>query len=261
MRTTISCSRILGSIALVLLLQSCGGPKSSSTGGPAGNAVPTSRMYLYLTVEASDASTTVVRANLNDGQLLGESFRLDGGDFLRACLNNSCRNMADNDSVFNPDYIARFSYQPGIDYKVSFNRQEALDAPNSRVALPPPFTIVTPASRQQVTDGETVVIEWSPTGAPLIADLNYEADCNHSSGPNSFSGGDLTTDVDGNGRESVRIDPIVEFARATGLPRVIGCTIDIIVMHENRGQIDPAFKNGIARGIVSRKVRLDYVPR
>jgi hypothetical protein len=74
-----------------------------------------------------------------------------------------------------------------------------------------------------------------------MADLNYEADCTHSSGPNRFSGGDLTTDVDGNGRESVRID--------------------IIVSHEIRGQIDPAFKNGIARGIVSRKVRLDYVPR
>lgn len=120
---------------------------------------------------------------------------------------------------------------------------------------------MTPASRQQVTDGETLVIEWSPTGAPLMADLNYEADCKHTSGPNSFSGGDLTTDVDGNGRESVRIDPIVEFAHAITLPRVTRCSIDIIVSHEIRGQIDPAFKNGIARGIVSRKITLDYVPR
>lgn len=94
-----------------------------------------------------------------------------------------------------------------------------------------------------------------------MAALNYEADCAHSSGPNSFSGGDLTTYVDGNGRESVRIDPIVEFAHAITLPRVSRCRIDVIVSHETRGQIDPAFKNGIARGIVSRKVRLDYVPR
>jgi hypothetical protein len=261
MQTNISCGRALGSIALVLLLQACGGPKSSSNGGADGGPVATSRMYLYLTVEASDSSTTVVRANLNDGQLFGESFRLDGGDFLRACLNSSCRNMADNDSVFTPDYIARLSYQPGIDYKVSFNRQGARDAPDSRVALPPPFTIVTPANRQQVTDGATVVVEWSPTGAPLLADLNYEADCTHSSGPHSFSGGDLTTDSNGDGRESVRIDPIVEFAHAITLPPVVRCSIDIIVSHEIRGLIDPAFKNGIARGIVSRRINLDYIPR
>lgn len=261
MKVSISGCRTLGLIALVGLLQSCGGPKSSSTGGPNGDAVATSRMYLNLTVEASDSSTAVVRANLNDGQLLGESFRLDGGDFLRACLSGSCRNMADNDSVFNPDYIARLTYQPGVDYKVEFNRREARDAPNSRVALPPPFTIVTPANRQQVTDGETIVVEWSPTGAPLAGDLNYEADCTHSSGPNSFSGGDLQTDTNGDGRESVRIDPIVDFAHALTLPPVVRCRIVIIVSHEIRGLIDPEFKNGIARGIVSRRVNLDYVPR
>jgi hypothetical protein len=125
MQKTITSRRIVGLIASSLLLQSCGGPKSSSTGGPDGNAVATSRMYLYLAVEASDTSTTVVRANLNDGQLFGESFRLDCGDFLRACLNNSCRNMADNDSVFNPDYIARFSYQPGSPRRSGLARRAA----------------------------------------------------------------------------------------------------------------------------------------
>jgi len=33
------------------------------------------------------------------------------------------------------------------------------------------------------------------------------------------------------------------------------------VRHELEGRVDPAFDDGTAVGIVSRKVRLDYIPR
>jgi hypothetical protein len=35
----------------------------------------------------------------------------------------------------------------------------------------------------------------------------------------------------------------------------------VTVSHELQGRIDPAFRNGTALGIVSRKVNLDYVAR
>ncbi|MCM3879876.1 MAG: hypothetical protein ND807_07195 [Vicinamibacterales bacterium] len=261
MQTNNFCYRTLGLAALVTLLQSCGGPKSSSTSGPNGGPVPTSRITMNLTVESSESGITVVRANLNDGQLLGESYRLDGGDFLRACANGACRNMADNDSVFTPDYIARFDYQPGVDHVVSFNRQQGGNAPDSRVALPPAFTLVTPANHQQVTNGETVVVSWSPTGAPARVALSYHADCTFPSGPHGFSFGTLSTDVNADGQESVAIDPMVTFDRTTSPFPPTRCSIDVTVSHELQGRIDPAFHNGIARGIVSRKVNLDYIPR
>ena len=44
-------------------------------------------------------------------------------------------------------------------------------------------------------------------------------------------------------------------------PTMTRCSIDVIVRHELQGRIDPAFDHGIAVGIVSRKVALDYVPR
>jgi hypothetical protein len=157
-------------VTLVTLLTACGDPKSSSTSGPDGGPVPTSRMTIDLRVESGESDIAVVRANLNDGRPLGKSYRLDGGDFFRACVNGVCRNMADNDSVTSPDYIARFDYQSDVDYVVAFNRQGAQSAPNSRVTLPPAFTIVTPANHQQVTDGETVLVSWTPTGAPAFAD-------------------------------------------------------------------------------------------
>src|SRR5690242_2380019 len=156
MQTNISRLRVVGLIALASGLQGCGDPKSSSTGGPDGGIVPTSQMTIDLKVESKDAGTAVVRANLNDGKALGSSYRLDGGDFFRACVSGVCRNMADNDSLDSPDYIARLTFQPGVDYLVSFSRQEGQNAPDSRVILPPAFTLVTPADHQQVTDGQTV---------------------------------------------------------------------------------------------------------
>lgn len=261
MQGRISVYPLPGLVVLAALLQACGGPESSSTSGPQGGAVPTNRITMYLTVEASDADVAVVRANLNDGKVFGSTYRLDGGDFLRACVGSLCRPMSDNDSIFTPDYIARFNYQSGVDYVVSFNRQDARNAPDSRVALPPAFSIVTPVNRQPVTDGDTVQVSWAPTGAPAHVALWYEAECTFQTGTKSNSTGTLSTDDNADGRESVRIDPIVTFARSNTTSPITRCSIDIIVRHELDGRVDPAFDDGLATGIVSRRVRLDYAPR
>ena len=261
MQTNTFCRGILALAALVTLLQACGDPKSSSTSGPDGGPVPTSKITIDLRVEADDSNIAVVRANLNDGRSLGSSYRLDGGDFLRTCFMGVCRSMADNDSVTSPDYIARFAYQPGVDYIVSFNRQQAQNAPDSRVTLPPAFTIVTPASHQQVTDGETVQVSWSPTGAPARVSLSYDADCTFQSGSHGFSSGTLSSDSNADGRESVGIDPVVTFASSNEKSSITRCSIDVTVSHQLQGRIDPAFDTGTAVGIVSRVVNLDYIPR
>jgi hypothetical protein len=260
MQTRILGRRVLACAALLALLPCCGDPKSSSTSGADGGAVPTSRMTMNLTVESSDTDVAVVRTNLNDGQVLGDSYRLDGGDYLRACVNGVCRNMADNDSVTSPDYIARFDYQPGVDFVVSFNRREASSAPDSRVSLPPPFSIVTPANRQQVTDGDTVVVSWSPTGAPASVGLVYDSDCKLASGSHVIGTGTLSSDTDADGRESVSIDSIVNDSRASATSSITRCNIDVTVRHQLAGQVDPAFKRGTALGIVSRHVNLIYIP-
>ena len=261
MQTSISCCRILGLAALVMLLQACGDPKSSSTSGPDGGPAPTSKITIALRVESGDPRTAVVRTNLNDGRAFSTSYRLDGGDYLRACANGICRNMADNDSVYAPDYIARFDYLPGVDYVVSFNRLQDRNAPDSRVTLPPAFTIVTPANHQQVSDGDTVLVSWTPTGAPASVALSYDADCTFLSGSHSYSTGTLSSDSNADGSESVSIDPILDFARSSSSSTITRCSIDVTVSHELQGRIDPAFHKGTALGIVSREVNLDYVPR
>lgn len=252
----------LGPVAAATLLLACGGPKSSSTSGAEGGPVPTSRMTINLTVESTNPDTAVVRANLNDGKALSTSYRLDGGDYFRACVSGVCRNMADNDSIYTPDYIARFDFLPGVDYVVSFNRNQDRNAPDSRVILPPDFTIVTPANGQNVTDGDTVLVSWIPYGAPPVrVGLNYSAECTLVGGALSVSSGTLSDDEGRDGVESVRIDPIINFVRSGATGSISRCSIEIKVRHELQGRIDPAFRNGTALGVVSRKVTLDYIPR
>jgi hypothetical protein len=260
MQTNTSRGRMLALVVLTLGLQACSSPKSSSTSGAGGGPVPTSQMELALTVESKESGVAVVRANISDGKTVATSYRLDGGDFLRACVAGLCRPMADNDSVYTPDYIARFDYQQNIDYVVSFNRQAGANAPDSRVALPPTFTIVTPANHQQVTDGETVIVEWAPTGAPALASATYEADCTFPGGTHAFGVGSRN-DIDGNGRESFEIDDIVDFSTIKPGQRATSCSIDFVVRHELRGRVDPAFRKGVAAGIVSREVNVAYLPR
>jgi hypothetical protein len=122
--------------------------------------------------------------------------------------------------------------------------------------------MLTPANHQQVTDGENVMVSWTPTGAPAAhVELDYRADCTFLSGVHAYSGGDLSDDTNNDGQEPVSIDRIVGFARSGVASPVTRCSIDITVTHELQGQLDPAFHHGFARGIVSRTVNLDYVPR
>jgi hypothetical protein len=251
---------MVGLAVVAALLQACGAPKSSSTSGVDNGPVPTGSMTMDLTVEAKESGVAVVRANLNDGKTFPTSYRLDGGDFLRACVNGVCRSMADNDSVYTPDYIARFDYQPGIDFIVSLSRREARNAPDSRVALPQAFTLVTPVNGQQVTDGDTVVVEWTPAGAPAVATASYDADCTRADGTKAFSLSSHT-DRDGDGREAFEVDDIVNFSYLKPPSPATRCSIKITVQHELRGRVDPAFGHGSAVGIVSREVTLDYVAR
>ena len=130
--------------------------------------------------------------------------------------------------------MARFDFQPGVDYVVSFNRVQDRYAPDSRVTMPPAFTIVTPANHQQVTDGETVMVR-GPHGRARARVTQLRRRLHLTSGSHGFSSGPLGTDSNADGQESVRIDPIVDAARSGSPSTVSRCSIDLIVSHEPRG--------------------------
>jgi len=243
--------------------------KGSSTGGIDGGPVPTRQMHLDVRIEAKDASTAAVSARLTDGRVLGTQYRLDGGDYLRACINAQCRNLRDDFDIadllfpFFPDgYSNGLGYYADTDYVVSFYRPHAEDAPNSRVSLPQPFDIVYPVANQEVTDGESVWIEWLPIGQAERIDVDTHTECYHIDGLKTSERASIGYDENRDGRELLDVDAVIrETLRLPVSPTPVHrCRITVQVSHERRGAIDPAFDGGEIVGVVSRKVRVDYYP-
>src|SRR5262245_42034450 len=244
-------------------------PTSSSTGEPNGGPVPTARMRMHLVVESRELSRTVVSAYLDNGVLFGQQYRLDGGDYLRACVSGECKNLRDDFNAidvlfpFYPSgYNNSFTFLSDSDYVVAFNRPAGGNAPNSKVSLPPAFDIVSPVTNLQVTDGDVVWVEWLPIGSGERISVDSDADCFHADGTRSDSSGPHGYDADRDGREVLNVDDVVRSARtpSIALAPIDRCDIDIVVKHERRGTVDPAFDGGESIGLVRRKVRLIYYP-
>jgi len=269
MKIAFSHSRYLAVLLVCAAVQACN-TQSSSTGGPHGEPIPTNSMYLNARVEAQDNSVAVVSVRVNDGYSIGTQYRLDGGDYFRACVGAQCRSLIDDYTqlgayipFFPIGYANRLNFLSDTDYVVSFTRPDARNAPNSRVSLPSAFSIDTPAHRQQVTDGEIVTVSWSPAGTRDLVEVSADADCRHLDGQRSSAAGLTLTDANADGREEIRIDDIVGQVRThTANPSPLQrCDIDIVVTHERRGSVDAAFRGGYIVGVVSRKIVLDYLPR
>lgn len=249
-------------------LQGCTS-KSSSTGGVGGGPAPTQQMRLNVRIEAKDAGTAHVSAQLTDSRSFGAHYRLDGGDYLRACVNAQCRTLRDDFDIadilfpFFPDgYSNGLGFYPDTDYVVSFHRPDATDAPDTRVSLPQSFDIVYPVANQEVTDGDAVWIEWLPIGQGERIDVDTRTECDHIDGLETTDRASIGYDGDGDGRELLDIDAVIRdtLDHPISPTRVHRCHITVEVSHERRGTLDPAFDGGDIVGIVSRKVRLTYYP-
>jgi hypothetical protein len=258
----------LVAVSLLCIAFSACTPTSSSEGEPGGGPVPTSSMHMHFDVESRSPSRAVVSAFLDNGLLFGQQYRLDGGDYLRACVGSECKNLRDDFSLVDVlfpllprGYSNSFSFQSDIDYVVAFNRPAGGNAPNTRISLPPAFDIVSPVANLQVTDGDVLSVEWLPIGSNERISVDSDVDCQHLDGSRSSFGGPHGYDADRDGRDIFNVDDIVRDVRASLAPApVFRCDIDITVEHERRNAVDPAFAGGLARGIVSRKVRVIYYP-
>jgi len=241
----------------------------SSNGGPDGGPVPTSHMYLHVHLESSDTITTDVSARLDDGLAFGTQYRLNGGDYLRACLGSVCKNLRDSITAidvlfpFFPDgYSAGFPVRSDIDYAISFNRADSVNAPNTFVRLPAAFDIQSPVQDLNVTDGDVVQVSWYPSGAGYNVYVDTDADCTHINGLHSQASGPTLYDSNGDGSAALRIDDVVAAARGALLnpTALYDCDIDITVYQENSGTIDRAFAGGDIKAVAKRRVNIHYFP-
>jgi hypothetical protein len=254
-------------LATTIAMSACGGggTANSSDGGQRGAPITTREMYLSATVEAEDDVTAEISVSLHNGDpLSGTYFLLTGGDALRACAGAQCSPLARD--PLGSEYEAELPYLAETTYTLSLARAAGASAPNSVVALPVPFTILAPAPGERVTDGDSVIAQWAPAGADDVVDVWAETRCDHRHKSGlvllpSIRRGRLAENVD-SGTLVADVDTILD-AKWMLFPwdePVVRCKIAIEVLHQRVGTIDAPFGGGSIRGLVSRKVTLDYTP-
>lgn len=259
--------RILAStlLATAVAVSACSdGGTSSSDGGERGTPIATSEMQISASVEAEDDVTAEISVTLYDGKL--GTLLLTGGDALSACVAAQCGPLT-RDSL-SSEYVAELPYVAETAFTISLTRATGASAQNSVVTLPVPFTILAPAPGLKVTDGDSVTVQWAPTGADDDVDVWAETRCYHENRSlfipvlmPSVRRGRLAENVD-SGTIVTDVDTILDsgWMLFPWDDPIVRCDIAIEVFHERVGTVDSSLGGGIV-GRVSRKVTLDYTPR
>jgi hypothetical protein len=253
-------------LATTVAICACsGGDTANSSDG--GAPVTTPAMYISATVEAEDELTTEISVSLHSGDpLFGTHFQLTGGDELRACVGAQCSPLTLDSGV--SKYEADLPYAAETTYTISLTRAAGPSAPNSVVALPVPFAILTPAPGLRVTDGDSVTVQWAPAGVDEVVDVWAETRCDHENHSlfipvllRSLRRGRLAENVD-SGAVVADVDTLLDsgWVLFRWDDPIVRCEIAIEVLHQRVGTIDALFGGGSIHGVVSRKVTLDYTP-
>jgi hypothetical protein len=254
-------------LATTVAICACGGggTTSSSDGGQGGTPITTREMYMSANVETEDDTAAEISVSLHNGDpLFGPDFVLNGGDAMSACVAAQCSPLT-RDPLLSV-YAAKLPYVAETIYTISLSRAVGTSAPNSVVALPVPFAILAPPSGLRVTDGDSVTVQWAPAGVNDVVDVWAQTRCDHrhrSLPVNlpSVRRGRLAANVD-TGTIVADVDTILDsgWMLFPWDEPIVRCEIAIEVLHQRVGTIDTPFGGGSIRGLVSRKVTLDYTP-
>jgi hypothetical protein len=262
----------LSSLAAAAVAASAGcssdsNPVSSSDGGEGGAPIATREMHVSANIEAEDDVTAEVSVSLHNGDpLFGADYLLTGGDTLSACVGAVCKPLTYE--TLHSAYEAELPYAPETAYTLSLARAAGANAPNSAVALPAPFAILAPPPGLRVTDGDSVTVQWAPAGADDVVDVWAQTRCDHENRSlfitvllPSVRRGRLAENVD-SGTIVADVNTILDsgWMLFPWDDPIVRCEIVIEVLHQRIGTIDTAFAGSYIRGVVSRKVKLDYTP-
>lgn len=207
--------------------------------------VTTAGISAEIDVFANGSGATVVTAELEAGSggLGATSLELGPGDSLTVMANGIQKTMTEDASIF-----GRFSYVASFDFDdvdtvftVSFSRANERSAPNSNVALPDGFAVLSPTSNDVYSPQDSISIEWQPAGRPIIPSIFVSLDCTLANGLpiSAFESVSLGSDI---GVASV---PVAAFMpSASGLDTTRLCEGDVEFRRWKRGNLDPNFGEG-----------------
>lgn len=208
--------------------------------------VTTAGISADIDVFANGSGATVVTVGLEAGSggIGGTSLELGPSDSLTATANGIQKTMTEDASIF-----GRFSYVASFDFDdvdtvftVSFSRADGMSAPNSNVALPDGFLVVSPTSNDVYGPQDTISILWQPAGTAIIPSILVSLDCTLENGLpiSAFETVSLSSDI---GFASLPVAAFMPSASGQ-LDTTKLCEGDVDFRRWRRGNLDPNYGEG-----------------
>lgn len=222
----------------------CGNPNSVDS-----EFVETPGLWAGVRFEAPGNGATGVNVELNVGGRSGTNVRLSANERLEVNANGLIVVLEEDEDFLDIDYEGSVPTDARDTLlTLSLFRADGSVNNRTRVNLPGPFTITSPANDQAMTVGQIINVQWSPAEGGAIA-LGIITQCS------GFTRADFL-DVPDDGSYTINTATLPGI-QDPAIPRENGCTLTIDLTRDRSGTIDPAFRGG---GFVSamqmRTVRL-----
>jgi hypothetical protein len=222
----------------------------------------TNELHMTAIVSTHNTLSVDALASLGDGKFAGVDYTLSEGDSLLACVDSSCNALEIDDAgtffPFGEVYTTELPYRSGMTYVVSLHRKGYTDAPLSQVTLPDSFEILSPDAGRVYSDGDSIAIEWFPTGIGDHVTVENKLKCILEDGRVVSHLGDTQIDTDEDGYVESTIEDNLYSLLALEESNPVSCDLEIIVKHSRSGVLDPALKGGSITAETYRSVQVEY---
>lgn len=226
--------------------------------------VTTNGIYADIEVIGNSNDTTDVIVDLNVGSGLGGTdLELSDGDRLTASTNGQTHTLSKSENLVNIEYITTFDANAAdMAFTVSFTRENGINAEDSRVTLPAPFTLITPTDGETFAIDDPVIFEWSPADENSRMEISSVYTCRQhtdTEGTATTIGTGVGGRIADNGSATYTMRQLMGTSNPENYN--LGCTIDIELSRNKAGTIDSNFGEGgqiIAKQ--SRSLEIRYNP-
>jgi hypothetical protein len=220
-----------------------------------------------LSVKTWTADSVDVNVILNEDGGADNKIALDGGDYLSFCVATQCttlrplRAMFGNITGYASIDVPVTSTGP---YVLSLYRASGVgNAIGTQVSIPTAFQVVTPVLDQQFSDGENVVLAWTPVSTVDATTVDTDVNCTYVNGNSLPSTPASITDTGYTGSITFVLENLIAYARTppASIPpsSIDRCSLSFWLKQQHTGTVDTAFAGGSAVGEFDAYAHAAYV--
>ena len=232
-----TCARICLVFLVVASLVGCGKTESEN--------IDSKGVHAKINVVTEGDGTTDIKTRLKtgDGYPFQDDLKLSRGDRLVVYANGVSQEMSEINGLLGVSYITTFPFDTeGLEFRVAFERNTKVSAPNSIVTLPDAFTITTPADLVYA-DTDIVTTTWTPANTPDRMLIVYRIECEDINNDHHFAAYAVYTDD--SGLRDMPVREILEKApHSSQWDYSNGCSLEVEVVRKRRGDLDRNYGNG-----------------